>query len=93
MIKISKSSNMITITDSVLNYSITTLGANCLVRVKYELNPNDVNLRQKVCSIANKYNGKTLAIVTSDTLDPTSTSYSADMDVYSTNLITSVFYS
>ena len=91
MIKVVTSANStITVTDNGTNgvgLVIITLGANCEVKVFDEINPNNSSLRQRTCIISNKFNGKPIASVSSTTLDPSSTSYSSNMDTYATNLI------
>lgn len=94
MIKIAKTTNStITVTDTENSGVIIILGADCEVSVFDAVNiymPEQIKKRS--VKIYNKYNKEIIAIVNSDTLDPTSSNYSVNMDTYATNLRDSVLY-
>lgn len=101
MIKITSSgSKTITVKDNGTNgtvglslYSFVCLGTDCEVKV-FNGNVNQYDYNYKVVrtiNITNKFTGALIATVNPDTLDPSSTSYSSDMDTYANNLITILY--
>ena len=88
MIKITKdaTTETISILDGVYKITHTILGSDISYSIfddKDEMFPSNTT---RTITIFNKYSFRPLATFNTNTLDPTSVSYSADMNTYYTNL-------
>jgi hypothetical protein len=93
MTKIENNANKtITVTDTDVNTKFVILGSDCEVRI-FDFSDMYATplIKTRTVTIYNKYNRHLIANVTSASLDPTSTSYNANMDIYFQNLLGFLF--
>lgn len=86
MIKITVANNTLTVLDTVSTNKMVTRAADYLIKIFNNIDYYDNNSSVRTILLYNKNSGSIFTHIDADTLDPDSTNYDSDLDVYSVNL-------